>query len=85
MNDMFDQIASDNARLELNARGYRYDPVLDPAADKLDRGPEAWKDMPAHLLSVASVHKDMRDMYRAAVKAGAIPDDRNAQTQEENR
>jgi hypothetical protein len=82
---MTDHLDSDHARLELNARGYHYDPVLDPAADRLEQGPGGWKDMPPALLSQASMHKDFRDMYRTAVKAGAIPDDRNAQTYEENR
>lgn len=82
MTDLFDQHSSDHARLELNARGYHYDPVLDPAADRIEQG--AWQDMPPALLSQASMHKDFRDMYRTAVKAGAIADDRNAQTHEEN-
>ena len=85
MTDIFDHRTSDNARLELNARGYHYDPVLDAAADKLEQGPAAWKDMPPALLSQASMHRDFRDMYRAAVKAGAIPHHRNATTHEENR
>ena len=74
---------SDKARLEINARGYRYDPHLDPIADLIERGPAAWADVPARLLDLASVHKDFRDQYRSAVAAGAIPDDRNAQTYQE--
>jgi len=71
------------ASLELNARGYRFDPILDAAADKLEQGREAWADMPAPLLRQATVHKDLRDHYRAAVKAGVVPDDRNATTYQE--
>ena len=31
MTDVFDDISSNNAHLEIKARSYRYDPVLDPA------------------------------------------------------
>lgn len=72
-----------DARLEMNARAYRYDPHLDAAADKLDQGPDAWKDMHPLLLDQASIYRDFRNHYRAAVKAGAIPDDRNATTWKE--
>lgn len=82
---MTDHPNSAHARLEMNARGYRYDPVLDPAADKLEQGPEAWKDMHPLLVDRAAIHLDFRKQYRAAVEAGAIPDDRNAQTYEETR
>ncbi len=79
-----DDIDSDKAKLEMNARGYHYDPTLDPIADKIEQGPAAWKDLPAHILGVASVHKDFRDHYRRAVAAGAVPDDRTADTHKEN-
>lgn len=81
--NLFDDLDSRKAHLEINARGYRYDPVLDAAADKLEQGHDAWKDLPAHVLSQASVQLDFRNQYRAAVKAGAIPDDRNADTHQE--
>jgi hypothetical protein len=81
---MTDYIDSDKAHLEINARGYRYDPNLDPVADLIEQGPAACAGVPPRLLDLASVHKDFRDMYRRAVAAGAIPDDRNADTQKEN-
>lgn len=83
MTDIFDQIDSDKARLEINARSYRYDPVLDPIADRIEAG-EAVADVPARVLDHASIHKDFRDQYRRAVAAGAIRDDRTAPTDEEN-
>ncbi len=82
MTDMFDHIDSNKAHLEINARGYRYDPQLDPIADLIEQGPAACVGVPARLLDHASIHRDFRDQYRAAVAAGAIPDNRNAQTQE---
>ncbi len=71
------------ARLELNARGYRYDPNLDPIADLIEQGPAAWAHVHPLLLDHASMHKDFRDHYRRAVAAGVIPDDRNAATHKE--
>ena len=65
------------ARLELNARGHRYDPVLDPIADEMDRGDvEAWRRHHPQLVDRASVYRDFRRNYRAAVEAGAIADNR---------
>lgn len=75
---------SAKAKLEINARGYHYDADLDRLADLLEQGPSAWKDMPPHILGVATVHKDFRDQYRVAVKAGAIPDDRTPDPTKEN-
>jgi len=71
-------INSEHAKLALNASGYHYDEVLDPIADLIEQG--AWKDVPPRIIGVASVQLDLRNSYRAAVKAGAIPDDRNADT-----
>jgi hypothetical protein len=59
-----------------NARAYRYDPQLDPIADLLEQGPQAYAHVPAKLVDLASIHKDFRDQYRAAVAAGSVPDDR---------
>ncbi len=80
---MTDDLDNDKARLELNARAYSYAPTFDALADKIEQGPAAWKDLPAHILGQASVHKDFRDAYRRAVAAGAIPDTRNADTHQE--
>ena len=71
------EINSEHARLELNARPYRYDPQLDPIADAMDRGDvEAWRNLHPKLVDAASIHRDVRNSYRAAVAAKAIPDDR---------
>ncbi len=67
------------ARLELNARGHRFDAGLDRVADLMDAGDyAAWSTLPPAAVSQASVYRDFRAQYRAAVKAGAIPDDRSA-------
>ena len=63
------------ARLELNAKGYRPDPLLDRVADLIDAGDhEALAKLPAKALDLGSIHRDFRDQYRAAVAAGAITD-----------
>ncbi len=75
----FDDTAIDShkARLAGNARPYRYDPQLDPIADAMDRGDtDAWTRLHPMLQDRASVYRDLRQHYRAAVQAGAIPDDR---------
>ena len=75
-----------HARLELNARAFTFDPVLDPIADAMDRGDtEAWHRVHPLLADRASIYRDFREQYRRAVDAGAIPDDRNATTHQENR
>ena len=74
---------SHKAHLEINARGYRYDSTLDPIADLIEQGPAACAGVHPKLLDHASIHKDFRDQYRRAVAAGAIPDDRNADTHQE--
>ncbi|MDP9442940.1 MAG: hypothetical protein M3P83_00745 [Actinomycetota bacterium] len=67
----------DLARLELNARAYRPNALLDRVADLMDAGDvEAWKRLPVRLIGEASAHRDLRQAYRDAVAAGAIPDDR---------
>ncbi len=64
-------------RLEMNARSYRYNARLDKIADAMDAGDtDAWTRLPARLQGEASVHRDLRQHYRDAVAAGAIPDDR---------
>ncbi len=69
----------DAARLERNARAYRPDPLLDRVADLMDRGDaEAWMRLPMRVQGEASVHRDLRAAYRAAVEAGVVPDDRGS-------
>lgn len=76
-------IDSEAARLELNARGHRYDPTLDPIADEMDRNDYvAWSARHPLLVDRASGYRDFRANYRAAVAAGAIPDDRSGPTNE---
>lgn len=72
-----DEINTDAARLEINARAYHYDPTLDAACDVIEQGPTAWRELHPKLLSVAAVHLDLRNYYRAAVRAGVVPDDRS--------
>lgn len=74
---MTEHIDSDAARLELNARAFRFDGHLDPIADAMERGDtDAWAGLHPRLQDRASIYRDLRDNYRAAVAAGAIPDDR---------
>ncbi len=82
---MTDYIDSNAARLEVNARHYQPDKVLDGIADLIEQGPAAWRDVHPKLLSLGAVHKDIRDQYKAAVAAGVVPDDRNPETYEERR
>lgn len=63
------------ARLEINARLYRPDPLLDRAADLLENDRAAWDALPLRVRSVAVEHKHFRDMYRAAKAVGVhVPD-----------
>jgi len=74
--------ASRLARLELNARGYRPDKTLDAAADLIENDMTAWMKLPLVVQDRSSVHKDMRDHYRAFVAAGG-PDDRAPSSEKE--
>ena len=66
-----------DSRLAANARGYRPDPQLDPIADRIDNG-DPCADVHPLLFDRASIYRDFRTQYRAAVDAGKIPDDRSA-------
>ncbi len=63
-------------RMAANARMYRPDPQLDRAADLFENDQPAWDRLPARTRDLSLLHKDMRDLYRAAVRARLIPDDR---------
>ncbi len=60
-------------RLARNARLYRFDPVLEQAADLFDADPGAWLKLPVDLQDRSGMYRDARDTYRRAVQAGAIP------------
>ncbi len=78
-------IDSDAAQLEMNARHYQPDAALDSIADRIEQGPAACQGIPPKALDLGSIQLDMRNDYRRAVAAGAIPDDRNEQTYQERR
>ena len=68
---------SKRGKLELNARAYKYDPLLDPVADAMDRGDtEAWRRLHPVVIDRAGIYRDFRKQYRDAVAAGVITDDR---------
>ena len=58
-----------------NARLYRYDADLERYADMFDRDLQAWQALPVHVQDASGMYRDARAAYRAAVKAGAVPDD----------
>ncbi len=64
------------ARLELNARHYQPDPQLDRAVELFYTDRAAWDRLPAQLRSQTGVYEDLRESYRAAVRAGVVPADR---------
>ncbi len=72
--------ANRQGRLELNARGHRYDKRLDEAADLIDTDYEAFARLPVLVQDRASLYRDFRQHYRDAVAARAIPDDRGPHT-----
>ncbi|MDP9427574.1 MAG: hypothetical protein M3Q47_01235 [Actinomycetota bacterium] len=63
-------------RLAANARLYRPDPRLDEAADLFETDRQAWDRLPARTRDLSVIHLDLRNVYRAAVRARLIPDDR---------
>lgn len=65
-----------DGKLELAARSYAYDPVLERAADLFDRDLQAWARLPVILQDRSGIYRDFRESYRRAVAAGVIPDDR---------
>ncbi len=69
------EVASFEAgRLAANARLYKYDAVLDRAADLYESDPAAWQQLPAVLKDHSSIQLDLRRYYRAAVEAGVVPE-----------
>lgn len=83
---MSEHVNDDATRLEMNSRGHRYDAGLDRIADLMDAGDyAAWSALPPAVVSVASVYRDFRTQYRAAVAAGVIPDTQTPTTKETTR
>jgi len=64
-----------HAKLLLNARGYRFDPVLDRAADLFDSDPEAWQRLPVQVQDRSGIYRDLRETHRRAVAAGVITEE----------
>ncbi len=63
-------------RLAANAKMYEPNELLDRAADLYEQDRQAWERLPARTRDLSVIHKDLRDLYRAAVRARLIPDDR---------
>lgn len=72
------------AKLALNARMFRYNKTLDQAADLFTSDPLAWQQLPLLVRDQSGMYMDARDQYRKAVAAGAVEDDRTADTAEGN-
>jgi len=72
--------ASRLAKLEMNARLFTFDAHLERAADLFDSDVEAWQRLPVLLQDRSGMYRDARNAYRAAVEAGAVADDRTADT-----
>ena len=64
------------ARLEGNARLFRYDADLERAADLFDSDVDAWSRLPVIVQDRSGLYRDARAAYRRAVEAGAVADDR---------
>lgn len=64
------------ARLEINAQSFRYDPVLDRAADLFHTDRAAFNRLPVAVKAEADIYADLRQCYRDAVAAGVVPADR---------
>ena len=63
-------------RLAANARAYKPDATLDRLADLFENSRQEWNQLPLRARDLSFIHKEMRDTYRAAVRAGLVPDDR---------
>jgi len=73
---------SQRAKLAMNARMFRYNKTLDQAADLFTSDPLAWQQLPLLVRDQSGIYMDARDQYRKAVAAGAVVDDRTADTAE---
>jgi len=75
-----ERLDSEMARLALNVSGFKYDKRLDEAADLYDSDVDAWSRLPLVVRDHAGIYADFRNTYNAAVKAGAVADDRRGPT-----
>ena len=64
-------------RLEMNARAHKYDARCERALELFETDRAAYDQLPMQVKSEAAIYADFRASYRAAVEAGAIPDDRS--------
>lgn len=76
---MPDEFDRDAAQLAANARAFQYDAGLDKLADLRDSDFSGYMRRVGNVagaLSLVESYADLRDSYRRAVSAGAVPDDR---------
>ncbi len=66
----------EDGRLAANSRMYRPDPQLDKAADMFEQDREAWERLHPTTRDLSLIHLDLRNLYRAAVRARLVPADR---------
>lgn len=64
-------------QLEANARPHKYDARYERVLELFDTDRAAYDRLPNQIKGEASVYADFRASYRAAVEAGAVPDDRS--------
>ncbi len=65
----------DRARLEVNARHHRHDPILERACDLFDTDRAAFDRLPASVKARADIYRDFRQYRRDAIAAGVhVPD-----------
>ena len=61
-------------RLAANARAYKPEATLDRLADLFESSGSEWDQLPSRARDLSFIHKEMRDTYRGAVRAGLVPD-----------
>lgn len=62
------------ARLELNGRSHRHDPMLERACELWDTDRAAFDRLPQSVKSQADIYRDFRQYHRDAVDAGVLTD-----------
>lgn len=61
---------NDLARLEMNARYHRHNPILERACELWDTDREAFNRLPQSVKAEMSIYRDFRQYYRDAKAAG---------------